>query len=436
MGSENKIFNEEKIINVDNIKPHKSKKKKRRVIFTLLFLIIIAGGAYWYLNQSVTPDLVSLSSYDSTFVISKDLVSTTEASGTVILPNQVTIVNTEAGYVDTLFVEEGDTVTKEDILVSFSVPSYEEEMETYVLNLESANISLESSKLQNQYNLDSLETEIARLEVELIEAEEDVERYKELSNIKNSYITSYENAQDTLDSLNESLEDTKSELIYTQAKQEIDIQDQMASIKMIELNISQLQDDIEDLNITSPMAGEILSINEDLYIEDNYLNASQSLFTIADRSQVYVDLDIYEQYASLLEKGDPLELTIGTETMTATVVSIGKVASMDSDGLTANITIRVKPETESTLNPGASAVASILLGVEEDVLQLPRGSYLTTGNQKYVYVVDGDKAYKTEVVYGDIQSNTVEIISGIEVGDEIITSSYQGFISEDVIQLQ
>ncbi len=430
------MSSEDKIINVDKVKPHSSKKKKRRVLIVFLLLVVLAGGIYWYLNQSVSSDLVTISNYTTSSVVAGDLVSTTEASGTVVLPNQVTIVNTQEGYVDSLYVSEGDSITSDDVLVKFSVLEYDEEMESYTLELKQANIELESELAANEYTLNTLETEISRLQDQIASATEEKEKYEKLSEIKNSYLTSYDNAVSSLETLNQSLSDKQAELAYQKNIQEINIEKQKASIEKIELNISQLQKEIEALNITSPMAGEVLSINEDLMIQGNYLSASQSLFTVADRSKVYVDLDIYEQYASLLEVGDSLELTIGTETMNATIVSIGKVASMDSDGLSATITIRVKPDTQTTLNPGASAVASIVLGVEENVLQLPRGSYLTTGNQKYVYVVDGDKAYKTQVVYGDIQSNTVEIVSGLKAGDQVITSSYQGFISEDVIQLK
>jgi len=430
------MSSDEKIIQVDKVKPYTSKKKKRNVVVVLLLFVALGGGIYWYLNQSVSTEIQTVSSYDSVYVTSGDLITTTEASGTVVLPNQVTIINTQEGYVDTLYVSEGDTITTNDVLVKFYVPDYDDEMESLSLELEQANIELASELAENAYQLQSLEINIERTIKEISNALKDKEKYEALASVKNSYKDSLESVEDNIDNLNESLEDLESELVYQKKIQEITVNKQKASIKKIELNIAQQETDIDELNITSPMAGEILAINEDLMISDNYLNAMQSLFIVADRSKVYVDLDIYEQYASLLDVGDPLELTIGTETMDATVQSIGKVATMDSDGLTATITIRVKPNTDTVLNPGASAVASILLGVQENTLQIPRGSYLTTGNQKYVYVIDGDKAYKTEVVFGDIKSNTVEILSGVKAGDEIITSSYQGFISEDVIQLK
>lgn len=430
------MSSEEKIIQVDKVKPHSSKKKKRNLFLVFLLLVALGGGIYYYLNQSVSTDVLSISSYDTTYVTLGDLVSSTEASGTVVLPNQVQIVNTQNAYVDTLLVSEGDSITTDDVLITFSVPTYDDEMESLNLELEQANITLEAQLVDNEYTIQTLNTQIERLKDSISEANEDKVKYEALASVKNSYNDVLESTIDNITSLTQSLEDAQSQLEYEEKSQNININKQKASIEQIELNISQLEKDIDDLNVKSPMAGEILSINEDLMIEDNYIASATSLFTIADRSKVYVDLDIYEQYASYLEVGDPLELTIGSQTMSASIVSIGKVATMDSDGLTATVSIRVKPETDSELTPGASAVASIVLGVQENTLQLPRGSYLTTGNQKYVYVVKGDKAYKTQVVFGDIQSNTVEIISGLEAGDEIITSSYQGFISQDVVQLK
>jgi multidrug efflux pump subunit AcrA (membrane-fusion protein) len=281
------MSSDDKIIQVDKVKPHSSKKKKRRIVIILLLLVALGAGIYWYLNQSVTPDTVSVSSYTTVYVVEGDLTSTTEASGTVVLPNQVTIISTEDAYVDTLYVSEGDSITKEDILIKFSIPDYEDDMETYTLELEQANIELESQLEQNAYELQTLQLSIDRLEDEIDDTLIDKEKYEALASVKNTYKDSLEDIEDTLESLYESLEDAKNELEYEKTIQSIDINKQKASIKMIELNISQLEEDIEDLNVTSPMAGEILSINEDLYIEGNYIESSDELFIVADRSQVY-----------------------------------------------------------------------------------------------------------------------------------------------------
>jgi HlyD family secretion protein len=66
---------------------------------------------------------------------------------------------------------------------------------------------------------------------------------------------------------------------------------------------------------------------------------------------------------------------------------------------------------------------------------LPRGAFLTTGSQKWVYVVDGTVAKKTAVTFGTLTANTVEVKSGLKAGDTVITSGYQDFIDQDQIQL-
>jgi len=157
---------------------------------------------------------------------------------------------------------------------------------------------------------------------------------------------------------------------------------------------------------------------------------------VADRSQVYIDFDVYEQYAGLLEIGGRMTVTVGTTTMEAEIIRIGKIATLDTDGLSAMISVRARPLTEQTLTPGASAVATITLSVEEDVLLLPRGAWLTTGGQKYVYLAEDGRAVKTAVTLGEIQGTDVEILTGLAAGDRVITSGYQNFIDQDVIELK
>jgi HlyD family secretion protein len=67
---------------------------------------------------------------------------------------------------------------------------------------------------------------------------------------------------------------------------------------------------------------------------------------------------------------------------------------------------------------------------------LPRGPYLTTGGQRYVYVIEGDQAIKTAVTFGELQTEQVQILQGLSVGDEVIISGYQNFIEHNTIMLQ
>lgn len=426
---------DENIVQVGSVRPHTSNSRRRRVLIAIILIGALGGGIYYYLNRSTQPEIVSISSYETAAVTTGSLVSTTDASGTVVLPKQITIMSPENGYVASLEVAEGDTVSTTDVLAVLEVPDLEDKRDGLEIQLRQANLELENLRLEYAYTIRNLEISLERFEDDIDEARQEVEKMEELSTLRSSRVSDYESAVEELDRLLESKEDLLLAIEEQKAKENISIRKQEATIQQLNVDLAQVLEDIDGAHITSPIAGEILSINEDLEITGSYIQERDPLFVVADRSEVYVDLDVYEQYAECLEIGDIMTVTVGTSTMEAEIVRIGKIASMDTDGLSATITVRARPITEAKLTPGASAVASMVLGIQEDTLLLPRGAYLTTGNQKYVYVVHDDKAYKTKVTYGNIQGTDVEIIEGVSEGDIIITSTYQSFIGEDVIQL-
>jgi HlyD family secretion protein len=427
---------EKKIIQIDEVKPKTSKEIKKRKIIVFIALLVIVAGISISIWNSAKAKSITVRDYDSSILRSGQFISTTEASGTVILPKQVEIVSPREGYALDLLVEEGDQITTQDVLAVLNVPDLEDEQNDLTLRLKQAVIELESLESSYSFNTQNLERTISRLDADILEAEEDVQSMSALVELRSSRQSDYESALDVLEDLQEQKEDAMADLEESHISQDIALRKQQAVIDQLDVDLASVIEDIEECSIKSPIDGEVLSLNESLSIKSSLIEESDSLFVVADRSDVYIDFDVYEQYSSLLEVGGQMTVTIGTSTMNATITKIGKIATMDTDGLSAMISVRARPETTLTLTPGASAVASIILVVQEDVLLLPRGSWLTTGNQKYVYLIDGDRAIKTKITLGEIQGNDVEILDGLNEGDEIITGSYQNYIDQDEISLK
>ena len=84
---------------------------------------------------------------------------------------------------------------------------------------------------------------------------------------------------------------------------------------------------------------------------------------------------------------------------------------------------------------GNTAVGTIDLGKTEGALLLPRGPYLTTGSERYLYKVVGNTARRIAVTFGSTEGSSVQVQSGVSEGDTIITSGYQNFIEYDQVVL-
>ncbi len=426
----------EKIIQLEDVKPKRSREKKRRNLISLLLVSLLILAVFgWFLFKS-SRSLVSIRGYTLTQVKEGQFITTTEASGTVILPTQVEIVSPQDGYTSLLFVEEGDQVTPEDILAELDVPDLVDSLNQLKVSLEQAEIELESLENSWFYQIEQLRRDLARLDLDIIDAREDVDSYKELALLKSSRQSDYEDAENTLTSLLEEQEDLQADLEEALVSKDIDLRKQKAAIRQLQVDLEIAEKDMEETRITSPIAGEVLSINDDLYIQGSLIEQADSLFVVADRSDVFIDFDVYEQYVGLLEPEDEMTVTVGTTTMKAQIIKIGKIATLDTDGLAAMVTVRARPMGEQTLTPGASAAASIDLSIRENVLLLPRGAWLTTGGQEYVYVKEGDTAVKKKITLGEIQGTDVEILKGLDPGDQVITSSYQTYIDQNRVLLK
>ena len=422
-------------INSGRIRPPGHRRQMVLAVTVMLLILGASLGAFFLLKGK--KETYILRDFEKAAVRLGTFSESIQASGTVSLVRQVDLPNQTEGYADRLFVAEGDTVTPATVLAALEVPSLQEDLEDYQLQLEEARLTLERLTAENRYEIRSLTQSAARLEKTRDEAQEDADTREELVKVNASRSTEWEEALDTLESAEESLEDARMELEKQQELNLLSLKTQEAVIRQLETRIQRTLNEIEEARLKSPIGGEVLYINPALSVPGGYIAQDTTLFTVGDRSSAVIGMEVYEQYAALLSPGQQLVLTIGSEKRKGEILSIGQFAETSSDGLGASVTVTVRPDqSEGYLTPGATAVSDLSLGDRENVMLLPRGAWLTTGSQKYVYILKGDTAEKTRVTLGEIGDSTVEILSGVQPGDRVITSGYQNFIEYTVLSVK
>ena len=130
-------------------------------------------------------------------------------------------------------------------------------------------------------------------------------------------------------------------------------------------------------------------------------------------------------------------VTVSGREFPGSIERIGLLAEAPPAGGTPTVDLDFSVEAQSIeVIPGSTALAELVVGVVPDALVLPRGAYLTTGNRRYVFKRDGAAAVRTQVTYGAVTEQYVEIVTGVGAGDEIITSSYQSFVDFTRIELE
>jgi HlyD family secretion protein len=428
----------ESIVRGDKIKTFRSPNQKRQrriaVIIVAVVLVLAAGGYFLLVPRE---EVYRLSDYDTEVVRSGDLAQVIQASGTVTIPVTLSVLSPEEGYATVVMVEEGDVVTKDQVLARLDVPDLEDELEDLQADLLVKEQDLTTSTEKDRFALQKLRQSLKYVEEDTLEVQEDVARMEQLVAINASRQSELETAEDQLQALQRQKEELELDIEEKQVLSVLSQEGQSASIELDHKAVQRLERRIAEASIASPMDGEVLEIADDLTVPGSLIVESEALFSIADRSSAIVELEVSETYSGVLETGQTVQLTVGSQQFNGTIISVGKVAVASSDGIGSTVTVKVQPEcSPESLVPGATVVGELQVGRQEDVLYLPRGPYLTTGSQKYLYVVEGDTATKREVSFGTVQGNEIVILRGVKDGEEVIVSGYQNYIEYKEIKLE
>jgi HlyD family secretion protein len=155
--------------------------------------------------------------------------------------------------------------------------------------------------------------------------------------------------------------------------------------------------------------------------------AGTPLVIVMDTSKVVVRLHIPQQQAELLQPGQAATLRIpGLDKDVPAKVTLLSPA-LDPNSTTEEVWVEAdNPQGE--LKPGTTANVSILTKTVSDALVIPASSILTGADgQTSVMVVQSDsRAYSKDVKTGVQQGTMIQIVSGLEPGQQVIVSGQYG----------
>ncbi len=195
-----------------------------------------------------------------------------------------------------------------------------------------------------------------------------------------------------------------------------------ANRNSVETQLSVLRSQLSDYTVKSPIDGVISAKNIEV---TNMVSAASVPFVINDTDTVTVDVDVSESIINSIHVGDSVDVSASGNNMTGTVKTVNTVAGT---GGTYAIEISV-PNPDGTLKPGMFANISFVSESSTDTLVVPRNTVLENSTEKYVYILEGNKAVKKVVETGIDDGENIEITNGVNDGDTIVVTG-QSYLSD------
>ena len=172
---------------------------------------------------------------------------------------------------------------------------------------------------------------------------------------------------------------------------------------------------LKDRNIIAPFEGR-LGKRE---ITPGILGNNNSIIaTLDDSTKLKVDIKLPENYVGILKNGLKVQATSDAfnKIFTGEVKTVSSRVDPTSRSILAQIEI---------LNPNLELIPGILLNIkviydERDSISIPEESLIIQGDNKFVYLIDNNILKRKNVKVGLRNFGKVEILSGLEIGDNIV----------------
>ena len=152
--------------------------------------------------------------------------------------------------------------------------------------------------------------------------------------------------------------------------------------------------------------------------------AGGELFTLVSNQDVSVRLEIPASDFDKVEIGNKVVVKIGKQKYNGVVESIDKIAVPNAKGnpvIGANVKIE---NPDENIYIGVAAKLTMTVAEEKDVLYLPNENVNTSTEGDFVYVVQNGVVKKKAVELGITSNSKVEIKSGLEEGDQVVSDTF------------
>ncbi|HEU5292066.1 MAG TPA: efflux RND transporter periplasmic adaptor subunit, partial [Cyclobacteriaceae bacterium] len=222
--------------------------------------------------------------------------------------------------------------------------------------------------------------------------------------------------QEKLAVLNES---RLKDLIAKEAVAQQDYDEASTNLNVLQAQIRELAVMIDKTRITAPFDGQVGMINIHL---GAVVSVNTVLTELEDNSVVKVEFAVPEKYTNTIHIGSEEHFTTPADEREYKTKIVAKAASLSTD--TRTLLVRgVVANPDGKLLPGQSARINLSLNTSSTALAVSSNALIPSPGGYIVFVSRNNAATAIPVQIGQRSTGTVEIVSGLNPGDTVITSN-------------
>ena len=342
--------------------------------------------------------------------------------GNVLPHNTIYLDAVEGGRVETIYIEAGSQVKKDDKILKLSNTNLLMTLLSNEAQINRASNELRATRLQLEQNRLALKQQRADADYYLTRIKRRFERNKVLFEEGMISKHEYEEFKDEYEYLIK-----KRELTIESQEKDLLFRDQQvkhleASVKRMLSNLNLLKQQMENLTVRAPISGHLTSLMAE---KGQSKRQGDRLGQIDDVAGFKVRAQIDEHYINRIEVGKLGEFDFAGNTYE---LKVNKVFPEVREGR-FEVDLEFTGKEAEGIRRGLSLHIRLQLSELSTAILVARGGFYQTSGGNWAYVLDksGDFAVKRSIRLGRQNPQFFEVLEGLEPGEKVITSSYENF---------
>jgi HlyD family secretion protein len=447
-------------------------KPKWKITIVLVALVLAGAGIY----ASTVYSKRGVITVQTARTVKQDLTSLVTASGEIKPKNYINIGANAMGQLTQVAVKEGDRVKKGQLLARIENVQPAADVQAQQASLSSAeadSAAAEAGLKAADENLMTAQADIDRNKADLARMKADLARAESLYKDKLMAGQDYDLKKATYESQLALVRQSDARLAQARAQRE-QTAAQLAStqkkVAQVRAGLTRFSDVLQKYDAYSPLDGVVTNLSVrvgETVVPGIQNSAASTIMTIADMSLITAEVKVDETDIVNIRLNQIADISVDAvpnKTFKGHVIEIGNTAILRSTGLAASQSNTSSQEAKDfkvvlavdnapeEIRPGLSCTAKITTATRNNVLTIPiqaltvrqkgdlvkkpeRGAAQAASDPvtdkalkeeiQGVFVVSQGKAVFHKVETGITGTTDIEVLNGLQPGDEIITGSYQ-----------
>ena len=206
-------------------------------------------------------------------------------------------------------------------------------------------------------------------------------------------------------------------------------------VKELEFNIfskglAEMKRTLDDAQIRSPRKAILTFVENQAGAQ---VSQGQQIAIISDLSHFKVEGEIADTYGDRVAAGGKAIVKMGSEKLEGTISS---VTPLSKNGV-ISFTVQLANDSHKRLRSGLKTDVYVMNAVKEDVMRIANASYYVGRGDYELFVLDSEnEIVKRKVKLGDSNFEYVEVVSGLQPGDQVVVSDMSSYKNKNKLKVE